>query len=131
MSIKYPLYEYTKYTIQPKLPGDIINLDYGVFCSHNNRSETIIGVIIVCSLGILTICINWAYILKRNYFPIRTRAPYLALFHAITFAFVFFIPFIAEAMIYSGFVVAKFPVPCTMLVYLKAFMMTCRSLTTT
>ena len=49
-----------------------------------------------------TIYINIAYLTKRNYFPIRTRAPYLVIFHSVTFSIILFTPFIVEALLHLG-----------------------------
>ena len=40
--------------------------------------------------------ILWAYILRRNYFPIRGRAPGMSIVHGFMFNLLIIVPFIAE-----------------------------------
>jgi hypothetical protein len=89
----------------------------------------VIGIIILALIFVETIYINCAYFTKRNYFPIRTRAPYLVIFHSATFSIILFTPFIVEALLDLGFIEATFPDPPASLIFFKAIIMVCRSQT--
>ena len=83
-----------------------LNMNYGVLCCNNTVAEDILSSILLTLQFTYNVIVNFTYWKNINYFPIRGRAPYLALFHSCAYNFTICFPFIIGYCFYMKIFIA-------------------------